>query len=314
MVQQLYGANAMKPNHHWAVHVPEQVLDYGPLYGIWAFLTERLNKVLKNLNSNNWSGGLLEVSMMREFHRMAQLEGMLNRILGETPGHDLLTELQMENQFIRLLFETGENREALGTVQDAATHERTLSRVSLGSIAEKSVRIEDDAMRLGLEMLGSVVDTYDYALLDGRRVTSTTRSRRGAGSSLIQIYFKGEIYAGEIQHLFRHKQQGIPESNQTLMAFVVWMVPSTDTPLDNDSFIWYEFPELGVETWVYKQYAMPNDPDFPPQVLPMADIRCQVAQGKIRYTKPPLWITTTMDRFPTSLAAYGAGNATGNDE
>jgi hypothetical protein len=80
MVQQLYGANAMKPNHHWAVHVPEQVLDYGPLYGIWAFLTERLNKVLKNLNSNNWSGGLLEVSMMREFHRMAQLEGMVRLI------------------------------------------------------------------------------------------------------------------------------------------------------------------------------------------------------------------------------------------
>jgi hypothetical protein len=77
-------------------------------------------------------------------------------------------------------------------------------------------------------------------LLDGRRVTSTTRSKRGAGSSLIQIYFKGEIYAGEIRHFFRHKQQGIPESNQTLMAFVVWMVPSTDTPLDNDSFIWYE--------------------------------------------------------------------------
>jgi hypothetical protein len=60
--------------------------------------------------------------------------------------------------------------------------------------------------------------------------------------------------------------------------------------------VWYFSPELGVETWVYKQYAKPNDPDFPPQVLPMADIRCQVARGKIRYTKPPLWITTTMDR------------------
>ncbi len=90
-------------------------------------------------------------------------------------------------------------------------------------------------------------------------------------------------------------------------------------------------PELGVETWVYKQYATPNEPDFPPQVLPLADIRCQVARGKIGYTKPPLWITTTMDRvrfylsnlrtqfsqvqqFPTSLAAYGVGNTTGNDE
>jgi hypothetical protein len=40
------------------------------VYNFWAFLTERLNKLLKNLNSNNnWTGGLLEVSMMREFHR-----------------------------------------------------------------------------------------------------------------------------------------------------------------------------------------------------------------------------------------------------
>ncbi|KAJ7797842.1 hypothetical protein B0H14DRAFT_3093052 [Mycena olivaceomarginata] len=53
----LYGMDKMKPNHHWAVHVPDQVL--------------------KNLNTNNWGGGLLEVSMMREFHRMAQLDGMV---------------------------------------------------------------------------------------------------------------------------------------------------------------------------------------------------------------------------------------------
>lgn len=80
ILQKLYGRDEMKPNHHWAIHVPDQVLDYGPLYSIWAFLTERLNKVLKNLNSNNWSGGLLEVSMMREFHRMAQLDGLVSSI------------------------------------------------------------------------------------------------------------------------------------------------------------------------------------------------------------------------------------------
>ncbi|KAJ7791987.1 hypothetical protein B0H14DRAFT_2395176, partial [Mycena olivaceomarginata] len=62
---QLYGVKEVKPNHHWAVHVPDQVLAYGPVYSFWTFLTERLNKVLKNLDSNNWSGGLLEVSMVR---------------------------------------------------------------------------------------------------------------------------------------------------------------------------------------------------------------------------------------------------------
>lgn len=67
----------MKPNHHWAIHIPAQIYDYGPLYTFWAFLIERLNKILKNLNSNNWTGGRLEVSMMREFHRSAGLDGVV---------------------------------------------------------------------------------------------------------------------------------------------------------------------------------------------------------------------------------------------
>ncbi|KAJ7731484.1 hypothetical protein B0H14DRAFT_2409444, partial [Mycena olivaceomarginata] len=70
----IYGAESIMPNHHWAVHVPDQLLDYGPVYNFWAFLTERLNKILKNINSNNWTGGELEVSMMREFHRKSAVD------------------------------------------------------------------------------------------------------------------------------------------------------------------------------------------------------------------------------------------------
>jgi hypothetical protein len=83
----MYGADEMKPNHHWAVHVPAQIRDYGPVYGFWAFLTERLNKVFKNMNSNNWGGGLFEVSMMREFHRMKQLDAMVRRALEFSSGY-----------------------------------------------------------------------------------------------------------------------------------------------------------------------------------------------------------------------------------
>jgi hypothetical protein len=69
----------MKPNHHWAVHIPDQILDFGPVYTFWAFLTERLNKILKNLNSNNWTGGRLEVSMMREFHRTVAFDAVVSQ-------------------------------------------------------------------------------------------------------------------------------------------------------------------------------------------------------------------------------------------
>ncbi|KAJ7885697.1 hypothetical protein B0H14DRAFT_3734758 [Mycena olivaceomarginata] len=299
-------------------------LDFGPIYGFWAFLPERLNKILKNLNTNNWGGGLLEVSMMREFHRMAQLDGMLYGILDETSGENLPLGLRLEHQFIQCLFRPLEDREAFGTIQDAATHEHTSSRVVPGSIAEKAERIENDAMRVGLvnyyrlnghnislASLDSFAETYNYAFLDGRRITPTTCSRRGSGSALIQIRYKGEQYSGAIHTILQHKQRGIPRSEPVPLAFILWMIPG-DTPLDNGSFVWNNFLELGVETWLYKKYAPTNDPNYPPQVLPLADIKSQISRGKIGFTIPPLWITTTMDRFPTSFTEYG-DDATADD-
>ncbi|KAJ7899586.1 hypothetical protein B0H14DRAFT_1655338 [Mycena olivaceomarginata] len=57
-----------------------------------------------------------------------------------------------------------------------------------------------------------------------------------------------------------------------------------------------------------------GDTNYPPCVMPLAKIRCQVGRGKISYTIPPMWITTTMDRFPSSLAAFGFGKAVGEEE
>ncbi|KAG2145009.1 hypothetical protein BD769DRAFT_1625524 [Suillus cothurnatus] len=49
----LYGAKAMKPNFHWAIH-------------------------LEDFNSNNWmSGGQLEISMMQEFSHRMHMEALV---------------------------------------------------------------------------------------------------------------------------------------------------------------------------------------------------------------------------------------------
>ncbi|KAJ7269139.1 hypothetical protein C8J57DRAFT_1468984 [Mycena rebaudengoi] len=282
---------------------------------------------------------------MREFNRMAQLNGILSGIMDETAGDALPLELQLEHGFINLLFGDDEAQEALGTIQDAAFHERTMTRVSAGTVSVQAELIEDDALRMalisyykwngfnvyltrnrpqgeGAQMLGSYTETYDYALLDGRRITSTTHSKRlSAGSSIIQIHFddvsegsgEPEIYAGEVRSIFKHKQSGVPSSEHTLLVYVAWMKPSQETPLDDGNFIWNKFPELSVESWLYEQYAQSNDPKFPPTVIPLSDVECQVSRGKITYTDIPMWITTSMDRFPTSFSAYGMGNATGED-
>ncbi|KAJ7300973.1 hypothetical protein DFH08DRAFT_827945 [Mycena albidolilacea] len=61
---------------------------------------------------------------------MAQLEGALSAL--------------------QLLLDVGQNKEALGTIQDAAAHERTSSRVLPGTIAKASQRINDDFLVMGL--------------------------------------------------------------------------------------------------------------------------------------------------------------------
>lgn len=69
--------------------MPENVRDYGPLQEFWTFLFERINKVLKSFNSSNHSGGELETSFFREFHRTVQNSRIVCNI-HELPGNDLI--------------------------------------------------------------------------------------------------------------------------------------------------------------------------------------------------------------------------------
>lgn len=172
-----------------------------------------------------------------------------------------------------------DNAEAIGTVQDAAnagelshfsyyiyklyslTEIHNGSRVVAGSIAKAGFHLpEKDILRYGLftyynteksqvhyggdpthgtEMLSPFVDFYEFALLDGKRITPTSRSRRNtAGSSIIQARYNNEAYAGEVRHLIQHRQPGISADNSTMLAHVLWMKRSNLTPLDAGKFPW----------------------------------------------------------------------------
>lgn len=68
----------MKPSHHWCLHLPDQLRDYGPVPNFWSFTVERLNKILKGLNTNHQKGGRLEVTMMRYKERDAQIVNLVH--------------------------------------------------------------------------------------------------------------------------------------------------------------------------------------------------------------------------------------------
>jgi hypothetical protein len=87
-------------------------------------------------------------------------------------------------------------------------------------------------------------DIHESALLDGRRITPTDRSRRNiAGSSLIQVRFgDGRTCAGEVRAILLHRQPEIPSAEETPLIMVAWMKESEDSPLDggNAGFVWNE--------------------------------------------------------------------------
>lgn len=159
-------------------------------------------------------------------------------------------------------------------------------------------------------MFGSFITTYDFALLDGRRITPTSRSsRNSAASAIIQARIGNEREAGEILSLFIHNQTGISNSGNTLLAAIRWMKKSDFTPLEEKTFFWDDYPELGVETWDLDVFQDPKTSNLP-IILPLKDVHCQLCRGRIEHTVPGMWITATMDRFPTSLNTYGFGDVT----
>ena len=69
--------NNVNPNHHWVVHIFDQIIDYGPVVNWWTFLFERLKKVLKSYSMNNHDNGEIEISFILAFNHDVALHEMV---------------------------------------------------------------------------------------------------------------------------------------------------------------------------------------------------------------------------------------------
>ncbi|KAK6984573.1 hypothetical protein R3P38DRAFT_2575729, partial [Favolaschia claudopus] len=252
------------------------------------------------------TGGRLEVSMVREFQRSSGLDGVVSNHCAATLMHIHLVADE------KSLSRSGMRR--------CNQLDEVSSRVIPGNVAHNSEKL-DDWIRYGLEHfynkdsprvhfllaanpapntepLRDHARTYEWALLDGRRITPTSRlqgNNPDLGSSIVQARINDTRHVGEIRSIFVHPQSNIDGASETILVAVAWMRRSTHTPLENQPvFIWDKFPELGVETWEYNQYVDPRSHD-PPMIMRLADVHCQVSRGRTEGT-PKLWITATMDR------------------
>ncbi|KAJ7050738.1 hypothetical protein C8F01DRAFT_1092078 [Mycena amicta] len=220
---------------------------------------------MKNLNSNNWTRGCLEVSMLREFQRNTAVMTLLTQAL-QNPATN-----NFEHRLVEFLL-TSIDTTVIGTVQDSARLSGTHSpRIQLGTIAKQRVMLSDQIRHDLFEHynsqqarvhypseqgssktfpLGLHADFYKFIHLDGRRIVASSQAmHNNEGSSLIQTEYRNESFVGRVHEIFIHKQSGLQNAATTPLAVVDWMVVSKNTPLDNDEFPWNDFPELSVESW-----------------------------------------------------------------
>ncbi|KAG1847007.1 hypothetical protein DFJ58DRAFT_663497 [Suillus subalutaceus] len=119
---------------------------------------------------------------------------------------------------------------------------------------------------------------YRYGLLDGRRITPASQSKRtSAGSSLVKVDYDGRLWYGEIINILRHPEHGVPGTvTETLLAEFRWMKEAL-SPVNNDPWSDLQvsaFPELDVVCFAINEYWQPNEQGCPPIVLPFDRIIC----------------------------------------
>lgn len=68
--ESLYGSDLVKPNMHFATHIIDCILDFGPIYGFWLFSFERMNGIMGSYHTNQRA---VETQIFHKFLRNQSL-------------------------------------------------------------------------------------------------------------------------------------------------------------------------------------------------------------------------------------------------
>ncbi|KAJ7156359.1 hypothetical protein C8R46DRAFT_1115786 [Mycena filopes] len=307
---ELYGAEVIRPNHHYATHTARCVRNYGPLREFWTFLFERLNKVLKSYKTPNHAGGELESSFFREFQRTVQQSRLLAQGAREPPGSEL-------RQAVQIMYHATEDDR--GTVQALA---RGLDSVNLdaGITFQLSTRAEKGKLpsdlydsllqHLQLRLTNLQLHSYfsigppgswtlsghavffDYVVIQNRRFLASSRAASSA-NSLVAVRTSSapgaSLWVGELLAVFAIKQDNIGTHR---FGHVRWLRPST-TPIAGT--VWSDFAALTVQVWHPNNYLTPAD-DGPEPLIELNNIVCHVVRMDVVIKGQRRWATITVGK------------------
>ncbi|KAJ7739131.1 hypothetical protein B0H16DRAFT_1729525 [Mycena metata] len=286
----------VKPNHHYLTHIFRIIRDFGPVYGFWTFLFERLNKLLKSYDTNNHGNGELEVTFFREFHRDANLRDVLQKLARKAAFEDLTEEEQCVVECARTILAT--DGDVRGTVASLTCEIETLSAdlgtaFSMGRAVRKDIPpflqrelleyyqltypniqilARDAPAPRGVEpnFLYGSAQVHEFFILDGRRITSS-ESMTDASSAIIQLHSGGVRHVGQIFNILTHHQPGLEKPE--LLLDVRWMRRC----LDVDMTPWEPYPELEVFSWEHGQFLRRSEPG-PGRIVSISSILSQACR------------------------------------
>ncbi|KZT57362.1 hypothetical protein CALCODRAFT_508810 [Calocera cornea HHB12733] len=291
---------------------------YGPVHGFWTFLFERLNKVLKAINTSGHKGGVVEVTFAREFKREISLTRMCSVLANQ--DNDRLARFIASNlkKHARDIARIGTLSALAAEAQDQAAAEREdrqpgqcvaagtgklrfledgLQKALMEWYArhhpDLKLRFGADATApLGSTFLANRATFFSELRVEGKRITVAHEDKRSKSDSLVlHRVSTGLQWVGELRGVFLHRQSGI-EPAQTF-AEVAWLVPLQDTPKHAD--LYRDFPELEVNFWEHRRYLAAADWE-PDSVILAKDIAGTAARCEMQVGQQKIWITTGMSK------------------
>ncbi|MBW0578052.1 hypothetical protein O181_117767 [Austropuccinia psidii MF-1] len=104
---QLFQNIKITPNHHYSMHMPGQLMNWGPLMGMSEFGGERLIKTLQKIKTNSLNGAMEETIMkkfgqMQRLHKTTELYDQL--LIRENRPSPILTKKELDDEMYLKLF------------------------------------------------------------------------------------------------------------------------------------------------------------------------------------------------------------------
>ncbi|KAI0633856.1 hypothetical protein C8Q77DRAFT_1157997 [Trametes polyzona] len=322
-IVELYGADVIRPNHHYATHTAEFVRDYGPLRGFWTFIFERLNKILKSYRTNNHEGGEIEATFFREFNRSARLNEILSEGLALAPDDlfhrtcSLMEEATSDRrgtlqQLVQDLADERADDNVVLSFSPRATRTAMSKTLYTAFLRYMQTRYPFEgyhsyvalAPRPGAPALANVATMFDYVVIAGNRYYAANRSAKRMNSlALIRTSSAGDLRVGLLEDIVLY--DALDTSRRQYFVHVRWL---RHAPITLEGTPWIHVPPtFKLQLWEVDQYLDPLAEPGPTPIVQLCDVLSPVASYVATIHGRRTLITMPISRGP--IAFPGAEGA-----